>query len=377
MPNVRDLYDLLQPDTWRTRFSDDVESVHRSILQPNASVDDITRESNSWLAQHQPCLFGKIAAKQGLIRYCVLNESILTASDADIQAVIQDARFKWHADAYDGRASGFVILAVSQRLALARPDSNLAALAARICELYLLQEVPFDAALTDSIYLEKPGYGRRTWKWLVGANFFGAQGDLRWWHDHRIPGGIAFSMNSVGHMAKSGAINRAMAGLDKEIGETAEDWDERHVESLDKALVLAMRTIRVASEGQRPGTHLFTTAERPPSLECPIRLPPDIRDKNYCEYFGYYHTDHTLPLVYFRDAVERPADVKSFTDLDFTYLFDSSAADLTTMGQGLRVRAGGVEDQERRSRKEGKVVATDVSIDDEDKLRVALERRAR
>jgi hypothetical protein len=115
---------------------------------------------------------------------------------------------------------------------------------------------------------------------IVGVNFFGAQGDGRWWHDHRIPAGIAFSMNSVGHMAKSGAINRAMRALENAIKEKVEDWDNSHVESLEKALVIAMRTIRVASEGRRPGTHLFTTAEWRPELKCPFTLPADLTGQN-------------------------------------------------------------------------------------------------
>ena len=57
-----------------------------------------------------------------------------------------------------------------------------------------------------------------TWEWLAGVNYFCAQGDRRWWHDHRIPGGMALSVNSVGHLAKAGKISEALASLNKELG---------------------------------------------------------------------------------------------------------------------------------------------------------------
>jgi hypothetical protein len=265
-------------------------------------------------------------------------------------------------------------VALSERLALARPNATLATFAQKLCELYLLQDIPFDTSCTDTIYLEKPGHARRTWRWQVGVNFFAAQGDMRWWHDHRIPGGIAFSMTSVGHVAKAGAINRAMLALDKAIGEKAEDWDNSHIESLEKALVLAMRTIHVASGGTRPGTRLFDASERHPSLDCPIRLPPGVSGYDYCEYFGYYHTDHTLPSDYFADAMDRPAEIQPFEDLDFTYLFDRLLDDFVTMGEGLRVRADEFEGEltDERAMKREKAVAVDVDVDDEELLCAAL-----
>ena len=159
-------------------------------------------------------------------------------------------------------------------------------------------------------------------------------------------------MNSVGHMAKAGAINRAMLALDKAIGEDAEDWGNSHVESLEKALVLAMRTIRVASEGTRPGTHLFRTSERQPILDCPVKLPPDLIDRNHCELLGDYHTDHTLPTDYFSDAVHRPKQSQAFDNLDFTYLFDRSLDDFTTMGNATPRSSRRVGGGHRRTRYE-------------------------
>ena len=378
MASVSELYSQLEVDPWRTRFSDDVTDVHRVVLAPSASDDVGESALNDWLGEHQPCLFGKIAAKQHLLKYCILTERLLTASDEQIRHAIQEARAGWYAEAFDGRSSGFVIVAVSKRLAFARPTATMAALAQRLCELYLLQEVPFDTIANDFICLEKPGRARRTWKWLVGVNFVGAQADMRWWHDHRIPGGMAFSMNSVGHMAKAGAINQAMRGLGQDIGEEAEDWDITHVESLEKALILAMRTIRLASEGDRPGTHLHRSSDRRPSLDCPVTLPKDLGHANHCDYFGYYHTDHTLPSAYFTDAIDRPGQSPVFEDLDFTYLFDRSLDDFMTMADGLRIRTdaedGSTEDH---FVKREKAVEIEISVDDEPLLLSALARSGR
>src|SRR2546423_14958970 len=70
-----------------------------------------------------------------------------------------------------------------------------------------------DNAHLEQIYLQKPGTRLTTWKWLAGVNYFCAQGDRRWWQDHRIPGGMAFSVNSGGHLVKSGIIGHAMKEL--------------------------------------------------------------------------------------------------------------------------------------------------------------------
>lgn len=42
-------------------------------------------------------------------------------------------------------------------------------------------------------------------------DFFAAAGDGTWWHDHRFPGGVAFTANATGHMKRSwtGTANRA------------------------------------------------------------------------------------------------------------------------------------------------------------------------
>jgi len=375
MASLRELADRLTLDEWRQRnkFSDDVAGTQRALF---ASDDAGERAAhlNDWLSKNQPCLFGKIAAKHGLMRYCILTEADL-ADDRHVQERIQAARSRWWGDAFDGQASGFVIALVSERVALSVPDANVLALARRICELYLLQDIEADRIYTDSIYLEKPGSGRRTWKWGVGANYFAAHADGRWWRDHRIPGGLALSMNSVGHMVKAGVINRAMSELDKDLGGTVEEWGVGHVDSLSKALLLAMRTIANAADTPSgKATRLFDLADVAADLPCPVELPPGLKGKNHCEYQGFYDTDVTLPSEYFRPEAERPATLPEHR-LDFTYLFHSDVqnADFAQLGEGTVIR--GPVSTASGTVKIRFATAEDVSISDEPALEAALRGR--
>ena len=146
-------------------------------------------------------------AKQGRLALCLLTENDLEASDQDIRQRIEQARVDWKRLGVEGRSHGFLIVAVSRSIAFARPGPELHRLALKLCELYM-GKAASDEILHDRLILEIAGGGgeapeRRSWK--VGVNYFSAQGDGRWWHDHRIPGGMAFSMNSVGHMARTKA----------------------------------------------------------------------------------------------------------------------------------------------------------------------------
>jgi hypothetical protein len=112
------------------------------------------------------------------------------------------------------------------------------------------------------------------------------------------------------------------------------------VDSLEKALELAMRTIALASDG--PSGKATALMPRPSAAglpRCPVTLPAAFADKDYCGYQGWYHTDYTLPAEYFTPEVERPAPTQTH-DLDFTYLFDQSLdnPDFNRMGRGRIIR---------------------------------------
>lgn len=347
---IANLLTKLSPDPWRdmTPFSQELEACNRLIFAAGEDRAAIRCALNDWLRRHQPCLFGRLAARQELLGYCILSEADLSRSDEAICEQIQEARTHWTAEGFAGKKSGFIVLAVSPRLARAVPDRNLRALAEQLCSLYLIEppEISVDSVYHDAIFLEKPGSARMTWKWLAGVNYFCSNADGRWWHDHRIPGGLAFSVNSVGHLAKTGAFARE---LERGPEAEADSLRATQVDSLEKALEFAMRTIALAADavsGKATELLPLSTAELP-SPRCPITLPSFLEGKDFRSYQGYYHTDYTLPAEYFLPDVERPAHCQP-RRLEFTYLFDGGGAnpDYVTMGAGRRVRG----DSEKPSR---------------------------
>ncbi|MFY9556145.1 MAG: hypothetical protein WAV47_15645, partial [Blastocatellia bacterium] len=335
----------LEPDEWRytAAFSPEVEAANERLFAQETTETESAEVIGNWLQVFQPCLFGRIAAKHGAISYCILNEDDLRKSDEAIRDRIQAARLAWTRDGFEGRKSGFIILAVSPLIACAKPSPIMRELARRLCYLYLESEITMDHVHLDEIYLQKPGSRLTTWKWHTGVNYFCAQGDGRWWQDHRIPGGIAFSVNSVGHLVKSGMIANAMKDLEALTGAPDEGYPLAKIDSLEKALELAMRTIGMASEtvSGRATELLPLGADRNelPVAECPVKLSKLLAGKNYCEYSGWYHTDYTLPSEYFLPDIERTADLKVHS-LDFTYLFHGSIdnPDFRVMGEGHQIR---------------------------------------
>ncbi len=342
---IATFFRLLKSDPWRGEidFSLEMKLANQALFEANTE-EACVKVINEWIQRYQPCLFGRVAAKLGLISYCILREADLDESDEAIKKKIQTSRLQWARDAFEGKKSGFVIAVVSPTIARAVPDENMKELARRLCSLYLLSDISPDEIYLDEIFLEKPGRSKTTWKWNVGANYFSAQADKRWWQDHRIPGGMAFSMNSVGHMVKSSILASAMNQFNDAIGDTeSEDWVPSKIDSLESALEFAMRTINSASESvSGKATQLLplpSDRNELPVKTCPVELPHFLTDKSFCTYRGYYHTDYSLPSEYFVADIERPADTEVHT-LDFTYLFDKRLdnPDFEKIGVGRQVR---------------------------------------
>ena len=151
-------------------------------------------------------------------------------------------------------------------------------------------------------------------------------------------------MNSVGHMVRSGKLAGAMKAFEETMAVPQEEWRTPSLDTMDKALIYAMRTIANASEPvSGRATELLTlreTGKVSSAPKCPVELPLDLANKDYCEYLGYYHTDFTLPSEYFTPDVHRPSDIQP-RRLDFSYLFDDqlSNPDFINMGIGRQVRS--------------------------------------
>jgi len=357
MPNfIAQHLSQLEQDEWRTKvgFAADIEEANQKLFRQGISEAESISVLNGWIQSYQPCLFGRIGAKLGVISYCILNEEVLRQRDEVIKEKVQASRLTWTRDAFEGKKSAFIILAVSPLIAYAKPSPAMKELARRLCQLYIETEVVVDQIYFDQIYLQKPGPRQTTWKWYTGVNYFCAQGDKRWWQDHRIPGGMAFSVNSVGHLVKSGIISNAMKELEALIGSPSEGLPDSKVDSLEKALELAMLTIGMASNAvSGKATELIPLPKDRSTLpvpECPVKLSKPVADKNHCEYKGWYHTDYTLPSEYFLPDVERPTGLKDHS-LDFTYLFhkDIDNPDFRLAGEGQQIRGLKGVPEEKRS----------------------------
>lgn len=338
---IADLYSKLHKDTYRKNiiFSIDMQAANAELLAA-ASEREAAETLSKWLHRFQPCLFGRISAKLGRIQYCILSERDLLGDDDSIKTKIQEARAEWTRDGFLGQKSGFVILALSEKLSEAAPDLAMNQFAQRLCSLYLDEEsIANDIIYTDEVFLEKPGKERMTWKWLAGVNFFAAAADGRWWQDHRIPGGLGFSINSVGHLVKTGVLQQE---LNEALLAGEEPLASSKIDSLKKALEFAMRTIWNASDAiSGKATELLPLGDQNllPTAKCPTNLPHFLESKNYCTYQGFYNTDVTLPKDYFLPDFQRPKRIRPL-NLDFTYLFQDDIGNPAhiTMGKGRRVR---------------------------------------
>src|SRR5881409_201948 len=139
MAAVTKLLQNLVSDPWRDKegFSQDIEFANRQILDESKSDEEISISLRDWLEDNQPCLFGRLAAgKIDLLSFCILREHDLEQSDTHIRGKIQKYRLLWRREAFQGRRSGFIILAVSPRIVQAQPNDAIKELAQRLCFLY-------------------------------------------------------------------------------------------------------------------------------------------------------------------------------------------------------------------------------------------------
>jgi hypothetical protein len=299
---------------------------------------------SEWLGNFQPCLFGKIAARSGQLGFSFVTDDMLAVGDEAVAARIQQDKLAWNRESIRGKKSGFVVLALSRRLANARPDAALMAFAQRLAELYLtVEHAPTDEILLDSALLEIPGpNGGHLIRWDAGINVFAAAGDRRWWQDHRMPAGVAFSMNSVGHMVKSAEVIDAFAALTTTLRLIVDDAEAGKVGSLEDALGMAMLTIDAASVAESGKATWLLDWKAVDPAGCPaanVQSRKKVADKAPCRYQGMYHTDHTIPSSYFQDDVKRPSRIRPM-DLDFTYLYNNTINNpaFRTMGVGQQIR---------------------------------------
>lgn len=362
---LAELIDDLTPDVWRQEvgFSADIDACTQLLLS-SASEQKKLIGLRNWISKHQPCVFGRLgAAAPDLVEFCILAPNDIGDSDEVVLDKVQDARARWKRRAEAGDKSAFVLVACSPKLVSAAPDDRLQRVAVRLFELYLPEQqvVDVDTLYTDSIVLADDE--RRSFrKFMVSSDVFAIQGDRRWWNDHRFPGGLAFSFNSPGHMVA--ACDQRLSLLDAEEAALSEvDFPSQlrrvqrarsdfkklqlhSVSSVGQVLKLAMNTILSASAAPAgpnyPGwDNAVRLLHRHTGDSCPIaEIDADTKLAKYDfrSYLGWYHTDYTIPSVFFHSANPvRPGELSPYS-LDLTYIYDRRASDHRQRMKGVQKR---------------------------------------
>ena len=284
-----------------------------------------------WCKRRQPCQFGKVAANEERIHFAFLTEQALREwSDAEIAEKIAEEKQLWkQRGAFDSTraAHSFVLVVASHQVAFAAPDQHLRAFSDRILEL--TQWVPdrrgtrrINTITSDFLYLKNPADGQ-FFGFQFNADFFACAGDGRWWRDHRLPGGIAFTANSTGHMI------------------AFQEWYRGKVDGHNWALKQAMITVNNAEQTRKSdggnladegrATWLLPLDEHGKpivaNVACPLaEIPTKLKGKDWTRYAGVLHTDHAVREEFFLDRDDAPTRKKPYL-MEFTYLFDKSLDD--------------------------------------------------
>lgn len=344
---MHDLVAAVESERKLEDFTTEMQEASRELLALG-QTGDLEKEDRqreiiaTWIRENQPCLFGRLAATKRALGICILNEADISNGDEAILLKIQHERRRWRRQALKGKQSGFIIAVISARICLAHCDERLAMIARRLCDLYLrLDVVNMDEIYHEQVLLEIQNSDDSLWMWKAGVNYFSSQGDGRWWQDHRFPGGMALSVNSVGHMVAARKLSEARGEIDK-LFPPLEQISTLNLKSLSDALRMAMQTIAGASptvSGRATELLPLSTEDTKTFGPCPFSPAPPLANKSYVRYRGYYHTDVTLPSVYFRPEFKRPTELLPFDDLDFTYLFHKQTSNppYETMGTGIPV----------------------------------------
>ncbi len=349
--SVTALLDALREDLGRKEhpFSSDVQEANSVLHHPFVTPDEITRVMLHWSAKRQPCNFGRIGGKHGFIHFAILTERDLRGKDHDIRDKIAQEKRRWKQRALlnlDNPPHAFMLLVSSPRVALAAPDENLKRFAARIRDLAGFR--PTRAAtgtnpvVSDFLYLKNPAdelyYG-----FQFNLDFFAAAGDQRWWHDHRVPGGIAFTANATGHMRAWQEWYGPDKGTDR-----SEFFVKNAMYTVAQAHPVNAAPVKREAGPAPPDdpvadgrvTWLRNLVDNKPLKDspCPFKTetPKRLEGKDWTTYEGLLHTDHAVREEFFADGPEPPTKSAPYS-MDFTYLYDKRTSDFVKFVAGLRL----------------------------------------
>ncbi len=345
MSTVTEMFARLNGDAWRIThpFNDDMLQANALLHNTAATEEEMAECLAFWCLKRQPCQFGRATAKQRRIHFCLLREEAVSKwNDDDIASKIDEERRLWkQRAAFDPQrgAHSLIIVVASPRVALAAPDQHLRAFSDRIVELAnwgperrgIRQK---NEVSSDFLYLRNPHDGE-FYGFRFNIDFFACAGDGRWWHDHRFPGGIAFTANSTGHMMR--------------FREWYEGKDENECWGLKQAMLTIQNAAPTKSaDSTDPLEKGLATWLRPldasgkPLVEdilCPLaKVPAVLEGKDWTRYEGVLHTDHAVREEFFLDREVAPTASKPYL-MDLTYLYDDKQGDFEEFSGGKRFTA--------------------------------------
>jgi hypothetical protein len=300
-------------DRFRSRhaFAEDIESVHAILFSPPYSKRRKVRAYRQWLERSQPCVFGQVVAKNKNIFICLLEEHEIVRmkrGDDDLHDTIQDYRQVWKRYTLEGLMSSFLILLVSRSLVTKEPQDQLKDICRRLLELYMEVDVADDTILAQREYVFLRRFSDDgqpdILKFSTLPNVFCAQGDGRWWQDHRTPGGVMMTSNALGHFVYSRNKGALLQEKDKLLA----------LENAMQTISHAYRDPATKKSGRLrhcPATHLVPRVQGEAS---PLRDSSDFSSFSPHHYQGYFHTDHLIPSAFFRPERD-PKELKHYEDL--------------------------------------------------------------
>jgi hypothetical protein len=337
---LRKLYDLLNEDSWRrdNKFSDDVAAVNKALFNTYATAAQCEIQLSNWFQRFQQCVFGRIAAAKGHLHFCIIRDNdILRKSDQDVARIVHSSLIEWKkrsvtpTEEFSTPAHGFILAVCSHRVANAAPDAALQAFAEKIRELWncTAADTGLGPVHWETLYLQNPADSNYV-KFEFTIDFFAAAGDGRWWHDHRAPGGLLFTANSVGHMMRH------------------REWYLGLKDQKDWVIQNAMLTIDGAAETPYgPATWLRPLKQNGlpivSQLRCPFlqpdRVRSDLKDKDWTRYSGYLHADHSIRPEFFlgQDPGPTPDVVSNEFLQHFSYLYNGAERDHIRFIAGIPV----------------------------------------
>lgn len=346
--SLLELHDRLREDMVRrsTPFSADMIEFSDLMHRPYAHDYEVAEALNHWCKTRQPCQFGRVAASLKRLYFCVLRERDLADGDEAILEKIAAERRQWKQRAVrdlENPPHSFILVFGSRRLEFAAPDDNLRRFASRLLELTGWKQERRarrgeNSVTSDYLYLHNPQTGAYH-GYRFNVDFFAAAGDGRWWHDHRFPGGIAFTANAAGHMKcfmdwyeKPGrdhggwAVTQAMMTIARA--------------HRTKPAGAGNRSEKAAREEGRVTWLLDLDAEGRSivaRLPCPLeKIPAQLAGKDWTKYEGLLHTDHAVREEFF-DGRTEPLTAHKPPLMDFTYLYDAAQPDFTDFTAGRLV----------------------------------------